>query len=578
MDITAGTVSLAGAGLLTGGSVSVQNVGTILDLGATAQMVGRVTLAGGLIRNGVLTGLDYSLLSGEVSAVLAGTAALTKSGNGTVVLSGAANTFNGVSTVEAGTLRLAGAGVKLSGTAVNIRGGILDIAASEQINDDAEIVLSGGVLSLATAGVIETVKTVRVTGGALYVAGTLFGTGNTMRLEGGSTTVANGGVLRDHHIVLSGGINSVEAGGLLEVQSGNLGLELVGGNNTLLTLQGGTGGASPGVLSIANSVKADVSAGSATISSTGEGLAAGQLNLNGGVREMTVLGGAGALTLAATVRNGGLSKVGDGTLVLKGLTALDKGVNLSEGTLELAHRDALKPSGSGKLTFLGGTLKFGEGISTDVSALIAPVAANQVVRIDTNGQAVAFAQGLSGAGSFEKNGNGSLTLNGISSYKAGTVINGGSLVLGKDDALYSNGTVLVNAGASLALGSTVQNLGNITLNGGSLTGGVVISPQIEVVSSGLLNSQLAEGGSLLLTGSGTLFVASRSDDYYGTTVVGGSATLQLGVGQGAANLGTGRLVNNGTLAFQFAAGTKVEFANSLAGSGVMTYLPSVSLS
>jgi autotransporter-associated beta strand protein len=575
MNIANGVVSISGAGLLSSGSLSLQNEGAVLELGATAQSVGQVSLLGGLIRGGVLKGSDYALEAGEVSAVLAGTAALTKSGAGLAVLSGVGNTFSGATTMDAGTLRLAGTGVQLSGTEVHVRGGLLEIVMSEQINNDAALLISGGSLSLANAGIMETVRTIQVTGGNLITAGTLVGTGNTVRLEGGTTTVSGGGILRDHHIVISGGVNIVEAGGLLEVQSGNLGLELSGANNVSLTLNGGSAGAAPAVLSISNAVKVDTTLGSATISSTGAGLNAGRVDLAGGMRDVTVLGGAGAFTLEATVLNGGITKLGAGTLALKGMTAIDKGLDLREGTLELAHVDALRSAGNGPLVFSGGALKYGAGVATDVSALIAPVAAYQVLRIDTNGQSVAFAQGLSGEGSLEKNGVGSLTLAGSSSYRSGTVINGGSLVLGRNDALYSSGTVLVNDGASLALGTTVQNLGNVTLNGGTIAGGVLISPQVEMISSSVLNGQLAGGGSLLLTGAGTLFVASSSNNFYGTTVIGGSATLQLGVGADSANLGTGMMVNNGTLAFKFASGTNVEFANSLSGSGAVVYLPTV---
>ena len=575
MEITAGTLAIGGAGLLASGGLRVQGEGTVLELGATSQTVGPVTLAGGAIQGGRLTGSEYALQAGTVSAVLDGTAALTKSSAGLVVLAGGSNTFSGATFVDAGTLSLAGTGVKLSSTLVEIRGGHLQIAANEQINDNAAVVLSSGSLSFSLQGLRETVKSLQVTGGDLIVAGTLEGTGNTIRLEGGNTTVAEGGILRDHHIVLNGGVNTVQAGGMLQVQAGSLGLELVGRDSVLLTLNGGL---NPGSLMVSNSISLDATLGSGTIrsaSGTGEGLSAGQVNLGGGVRSLTVLGSAaGALTLEATVLNGGLTKLGAGALVLKGMTTMDLGLDLREGTLELGHADALMRS-SGSLTFSGGTLKYGAGINSDISGVLAPVAAGQVARIDTNGQAVVFENALGGFGALEKKGSGSLTLNGASTYSAGTVINAGSLVLGRDDALYTSGAVAVNSGATLDLGTTIQNVGRMTIDGGVVTGGSLISPLIEVVSSGRLNSQLLNGGSLLLTGAGTLVVASRSDAFYGTTVIGESATLQLGVGAGIASLGRGTMVNDGVIAFQFASGTTVEFANNLSGAGSVMYLPSV---
>ena len=78
-----------------------------------------------------------------------------------------------------------------------------------------------------------------------------------------------------------------------------------------------------------------------------------------------------------------------------------------------------------------------------------------------------------------------------------------------------------------------------------------------------------------MTGAGTLMVTSQNDDYYGTTVIGAGSTLQLGLSGAAANLGTGKVLNSGTLAFQFASGLVVELNNQLSGSGETNYLPSL---
>jgi len=60
---------------------------------------------GGSVNNGTITnnGGNYTVQSGSVGAVLAGTNGLAKSGNGTVTLTGT-NTYSGTTTVSVGTL------------------------------------------------------------------------------------------------------------------------------------------------------------------------------------------------------------------------------------------------------------------------------------------------------------------------------------------------------------------------------------------------------------------------------------------------------------------------------------------
>ncbi|MEI8038702.1 MAG: autotransporter-associated beta strand repeat-containing protein, partial [Verrucomicrobiota bacterium] len=70
--INGGTLAVSGSGKLGGPTAPLTlNAGT-LDLGATAQTVAAVTLNGGSITNGTLTGTSYSLTdAGSVSAILA---------------------------------------------------------------------------------------------------------------------------------------------------------------------------------------------------------------------------------------------------------------------------------------------------------------------------------------------------------------------------------------------------------------------------------------------------------------------------------------------------------------------------
>ena len=93
--MNAGTLQISGAGTLGNtGSATTINGGT-LDLGGTTQTQnGGLTLTGGTLQNGTLSSSGtFDVQAGSVSAALAGTGALAKTGAGTVTLSSANSVF-----------------------------------------------------------------------------------------------------------------------------------------------------------------------------------------------------------------------------------------------------------------------------------------------------------------------------------------------------------------------------------------------------------------------------------------------------------------------------------------------------
>ncbi len=106
LDIRAGTLNLGHADntLVDNAGIRIAG-GATLGLGANADKGGVVTLVDGAITgSGTLQGYRYDVQSGTIDAKLAGpVSALTKSGDGTVTLTGA-NTYLGDTRVQAGTL------------------------------------------------------------------------------------------------------------------------------------------------------------------------------------------------------------------------------------------------------------------------------------------------------------------------------------------------------------------------------------------------------------------------------------------------------------------------------------------
>ena len=176
-----GTSSIAGANTYSGGTVvngglvnfnttGTMGSGSLTVNGGTVDFWGRTItnslagLNGGSIINGTLTndGGVFAVQSGAISAALAGSNGLTKSGSGTVTLSGA-NTYSGQTTISAGTLLL-GAGASLASTNINLgtsgSPGTLDVSSKSSYTLTSAQTLSGSGLVNIGSG-----KTLTINGG-----------------------------------------------------------------------------------------------------------------------------------------------------------------------------------------------------------------------------------------------------------------------------------------------------------------------------------------------------------------------------------------------------------------------------
>ena len=183
-----------------------------------------------------------------------------------------------------------------------------------------------------------------------------------------------------------------------------------------------------------------------------------------------------------------LEKVGTGKLTLTGANTYSGATTLTAGTLALGSANAIGSSGT--ISFGGGTLQSSASNTADYSARFSN-AANQQVKIDTNGQNVTLASNLtSSGGSFTKLGAGTLTLSGSNSYSGGTTVSAGSLV-----------------------GTTSSLQGSIT-NNAAVT--------FDQPTDGTYSGVMSGSGSLTKAGSGTLTLSGANSYSGGTTVSAGS--------------------------------------------------------
>ena len=126
--LDAGTLQISGAGTLGATTGTLGVAGGILDLGATTQTTGGLTMTAGTIQNGTLDAASFGVQAGTISAILGGSGALTKTGAGTVILSGA-NTYSGGTTISAGTIEVAN-NTAFGSATVTLNGGTVQAGAA----------------------------------------------------------------------------------------------------------------------------------------------------------------------------------------------------------------------------------------------------------------------------------------------------------------------------------------------------------------------------------------------------------------------------------------------------------------
>lgn len=552
---TPDTVTLTAANTYTGGTRVID--GTLVVQNNRALGGGRVVVAGGMldvgatnlildadlrVESGVLKGAEgsisassYSLVGGTTSVSLAGSAALVKSGADIATLSGA-NTYSGGTTLNAGTLRLANARALASGP-VLVNAGILDVGdtavvgVSELILNGGQItggkgslsadrfILNYGTVSAALAGAGSALKTgddtVTVsgantfTGGLVVEAGTLVATGESS-LGAGAVSTTGGSILIKSvkaaslaTISLDGGavrfddtLTAAEIGGLAGVS----GIRL---NNTAdqpFALTVGTNNA-------ASASYAGIFSGTGTLSK----------------------GGTGRLTLAGASTHTGGTRVLGGVLVLGGAQAAGAGdIAVLGGTLDVA---GLSITGLRTLLVDGGALAEGTG----------SIAAT---RFDLRSGVVATS--LTGVGSVEKTGEGSLELSVANTYFGGTTVREGTLVVSHYQALGTGGLTVV--GGTLDAEAGISGLSSFTLKGGVVNGLIgsvsaasfdLQNGRIEVKLSGSAPVRKTTDGVVTLTaansitgavevGAGRLVITNPFALGKGLTTVKSGAVLQLG--------------------------------------------------
>ncbi len=477
--------------------------------------------------NGVFNTAGYSTAVGLPLGNVSGqTGSLVKSGAGTLELD-ALNTYTGPTTVSGGTLLLGASAVLNSGTIILTNNATLDVSAQGTYSLAPTNILAGS--GTINGSVADSTGTQFYPGGSGPI-GTLNFNAN-LTLAGGDTLnfdFSNGG---SNDVVIVGGALVLNGTTTLNLAKWPLTSGFKVGSYVLLQVTNGIGGNGSFVL----------------FNAPGRQNCNLVTNTVGSVQQVVLTVGNSGAPASLTWAGGQNNNAWDTQTTPNWLN-----------------------SGSTDYFFSGDSVTFGNVPAANAQVNVAgpAVAPGPMVFTGTNNYLVESIGGyLTGIASLTQNGPGTVTLATANDYSGGTVINGGSLILG--DGTANNGSILGNitdngtlavanpndqtlannisgSGAVFAAGPGVLTLtGNNSYTGGTLVNSnttlVAMAPGalglpltnnlISVGANGVLNLHSAGNFTLtnLVTGSGALV----QDGASGTTLLNsngfsGGVTIELG--------------------------------------------------
>lgn len=467
-----GSTAAFGAGG-SAGTVTVDPGGvTVGGLTFNSGVTGMYTLSGGSL---TLTGTPAFVVNADaaISSVMDGSAGLTKSGSGKLILN-AANTYTGGTTIAAGTLALTGGDNRLStnGT-ITLNSGVLDLGGGTQTLSGANFAFKGGVLQNGTVNFVTTQSgqwippgsanmTVGTDGGFVTKGRMLlaFNASQTLTLasgagetrfggnESGAANFINVDTASPSAVIVNGGVLN-----FTDAPSG-AGYLRIGANGSPTTKPTGTLTVNNGVVNIGHSMNMGAIWNNSVVAAYG----IATVNLSGG----TVNIGTGSDTATSGGTRGWLYLGNANTGTVSRST-----VNLNGGSLSLIQLEA-GAYGTNAVNFNGGTLQARANNLTFVNGtnLTCNIGTNGAV-IDTAGFAVGIAANLSSnsaAGGLVKRGTGTLLLSGSNTYCGVTAVELGTLKLSSTPG-FANLKLRLDASDASTLFTNSNGSGAVTASG-----------------------------------------------------------------------------------------------------------------
>ncbi len=545
-----GTLTLSGTVSNTASTMSFSR-GEVVLTGTLTNTAGS-TLAVGSTNGGTLTIAGGSLsttYSNARSIVIAGGAGRT----GTLAVSGGSLSTpgllvsedgggNGVFTQSGGTATIGSSGLWMTGNTgtLTVTGGSLTTPSMRTnfgtANSQSTVSVSGsgsltvngnvGVGTLTRDGIALTVNVGDGTGGGLlqfnsfswgnatgtavinFDSGTFVGNATHSLPTQISTVVKSGGanisVSTSQTLTMSNPLaDGGGGGGLTKLGAGTL--SLTGANTFTGTTRINAGSLSIGnALALQNSTLDLDGTDAGTVSAIGQNSTLGGLtgsrNLDMLTRTLSIGNNGVSTTFSGALSNGGLTKLGAGTLTLTGSSTYTGGTTVDGGTLQIGAGGAAGAiAGTSTITGSSGaslvfsrTDNYGGNVSNDIGGALA---------LTLN--------------------SGTLTLTGSNAYTGTTAINGGVLGLGGGNALAGAGNIVFAGGTLQFSASNVGDYAARIKNSGSAI--TLDSNGQNVTFAGSIDS--TNTGGLVKSGVGTLTLSGSNAYSSGTTLTGGELSI-----------------------------------------------------
>ncbi|MFG1428206.1 autotransporter domain-containing protein [Roseixanthobacter glucoisosaccharinicivorans] len=426
-------VSIAAGGSVTGGlggngvraaALNFVDGTNSLTLASGATLTGDIVVATNTTTLEFAQSTNYTL-----SSVISGNGSISKTGAGTLILTGA-NTYTGGTTISAGTLQIGD-----GGTTGSITGDVTNNAALAFNRSDA-VTYSGiisGTGSLTQAGG----GTLILTGANTYSGGTTISAGTLQIGDGGATgsitgNVTNNGTLVFNHSGSDLFLGNISGSGQV-VKEGS-GSQTLSGTNTY------TGGTT-------------INAGTLQVSSDEAlGAASGSLTLNGGT-----LSTSGTFTSSRSVilgSNGGTLSTASGVLTVSGVISGSGGLTIEGGaptgvilTGNNTYTGTTTVNGALAIGYLGNSGSVAGDIVVNPNAVLLFARSDSYNVANSITSAVGSSLGFTGGGTY--------------TYSGGGSINGQVLVQGA--TLRLTGSEFATASSmNLSLGGTLSGNGTVS--------------------------------------------------------------------------------------------------------------------
>jgi fibronectin-binding autotransporter adhesin len=561
--------------------------------------------------------VSYTITAGTNAYEISGSCALAKYNSGTAtILSN--NSYTGATTVYGGELILAGTN---SSSAITISAGTLQIGTGGTVGSIVSNVVDNGTLAFNRSGtctysgvISGSGSVVNLGSGRMILSGASTYTGGTL-LKAGRLSLANAAALGTGTITLSGGTlamdismstnsltitNPIYVAGTTNTRLVNNGLAnlYVDGNmtgNGTVTFANGGGAflyirgnnSNFAGTAVVNSSLTLVPDGNNPGSPNAAYLVSGTVrnwagDSSGGTMQMGYLWGGGNLDNSSTGNHTYSIGALNGSSVFSGrisdyanaihATYITSVIKVGTGTLTLTSTTTGGNNFTGGLTISNGALQIGNGSTGGYLGLCNVV--NNSLLVFNRSNEYSFSYNISGTGSVNHIGGGTITLSGTNTYSGGTNIlgtgtfqigdgantgtalagtintgsagrlllnaaSGGTISLTK--AIYGSGTVTsVGPGAVILsadntyTGPTNVYAGTMTVSGGNSSTSVTVDGGTLEIGNGGATGVIASDINTSGTGSGTV-VFNRSNVYYYDYVISGSGSV-VHNGSGTTNL------------------------------------------